>query len=120
MALDLLLIPRWGVLGAASAVTLVGILINTLRIIEVFVLLRIWPYDLSFLKPVTAGAIALAASYLVSQWLASVQTLLQVIAGGLTIWASYAGAIVALRLSDEDRLVLDRMWTRLNRMRSSN
>lgn len=116
ITLDLLLIPLWGVMGAALAVTLTGMLINTLRVAQVFVLLRLWPYDRSFLKPLAASLIAAAATYGLNRWLPLRPVALQVAAGTLLLWSVYALVIVALRLSAEDRLVLDRLWARLGRL----
>jgi O-antigen/teichoic acid export membrane protein len=112
VALDLFLIPRWGVVGAALAVTLTSVLINTLRTVEVFVLLRLWPYDRSFLKPVTAALIAAGAAYLIDHWFTLRPLMLQAIVGTLVLWSTYALVIISLKLSKEDRLVLERLWAR--------
>jgi O-antigen/teichoic acid export membrane protein len=112
MALDVLFIPRWGVVGAALAVTLTSVLINTLRTVEVFVLLRLWPYDRSFLKPVTAALIAAGAAYLINQWFTLRPLMLQAIVGTLVLWSIYALVIISLKLSKEDWLVLERLWAR--------
>jgi len=112
IALDLLFIPRWGGVGAALAVTLSRVLINTLRIVEVFVLFRIWPYDRSFLKPIIASLAASGATYLMSQWSVFMPVILQVIAGIFLLWGIYTFVIVLLKLSEEDRLVLGRLWAR--------
>ncbi|OQY20913.1 MAG: hypothetical protein B6I34_08050 [Anaerolineaceae bacterium 4572_32.1] len=119
IALDLLFIPQWGGLGAALAVTLSGILINVLRLIEIFTLLRIWPYDRSFLKPLTAALISAGATFLINkQLMLLVPSLLQVAIGTLLLWSIYTLAIVLLKLSEEDRLILGRLWGRLNTWRS--
>ena len=120
IALDLLFIPRWGVVGAALAVTISDILINTLRTVEVFVLLRLWPYDRSFLKPITAALLATGAAYLINQRLALMPLMLQVIVGTLLLWRIYALLIMLLKLSEEDRLVLDRLWARFNSRQSQS
>lgn len=118
IALDLLFIPRWGGVGAALAVTLSRVLINTLRIVEVFVLFRNWPYDRSFLKPIAASLVAAGATYLTSQWLTFLPMILRTIVGILLLWGVYASVIVLLKLSDEDRLVLRRSWERFSFGRS--
>jgi len=116
--LDLLLIPRWGVMGAAVAVTFSSVLINTLRVIQVWVMLRLWPYDLSFLKPVTAGLVSAVVTGLAGQWLSPLPAILQVAVGTLLLGSVYVVIIVLLRLSEEDRLVLDRFFARLSARRS--
>jgi len=118
LALDLLLIPRWGITGAAWAVTLCIVLLNVLRTVEVWVLLRLWPYDLSFLKPVAAILVSSGITYLIQiKWLIFRPELLQLAAGSLILSGIYALVIVLLRLSPEDHLVLDRLWARVNSRR---
>ncbi|HDD24238.1 MAG TPA: flippase [Chloroflexi bacterium] len=111
--LDLLFIPRWGVMGAAIAVTLSGVLINTLRVAQVWALLRLWPYDVSFLKPIVAGLTAVTAVVLTKRWLGPMPAILQVVVGTLLLIGVYIVMIVSLKLSEEDRLVLDRLRARL-------
>jgi O-antigen/teichoic acid export membrane protein len=112
IGLVLLFVPRWGIVGAALAGSLSIILINTMRLVEVFVLLRIWPYNPSFLKPIAAALVAAGVAYLANVWLAFLPTIAQIIAGAAGLWGAYALAIVLLKLSDEDRLVLNRLWSR--------
>jgi O-antigen/teichoic acid export membrane protein len=118
LVLDLLLIPRWGVLGAALAVTLTVMLLNSARTIQVLVLLRIWPYDRTFLKPTAAALAASGAVLLVRHWLPPVPMLVQLAVGALLLWSVYSATIVLLKLSEEDRLVLDRVGARLFSWRS--
>lgn len=118
LALDLLLIPRWGIVGAAWAVTLCIVLLNVLRTVEVWVLLRLWPYDLSFLKPVAAILVSSGIAYLIQiRWLIFQPQLLQLVGGTIILSGIYALVIVLLRLSPEDHLVLDRLWARVNSRR---
>ena len=114
LGLDILLIPRWGMVGAALAVMLTTVMINTLRTIQVFLFLRLWPYDRSFFKPITAALLAGSLTYFINQWLTLRSMVLQVAVGMLLLWSVYALVIVLLKLSPEDRLVLDRLWVRVN------
>jgi O-antigen/teichoic acid export membrane protein len=118
IALDIVLIPRWGVVGAALAVTLTEVTINILRTIQVLVLLGSWPYDRSYLKPLTASLLAGGAAYLVRHWTGFAPGLLQLLVGGVVLWVIYACVVIALRLSEEDRLVLNRLWARYRPGRS--
>lgn len=59
IGLNLLLIPPYGVMGAAIATGLSLIFVNLLKLIEVNYLLKIQPYDNKYLKPL--GAIVLTA-----------------------------------------------------------
>lgn len=113
IALDMWLIPRLGVVGAALGVMLSSVLINLLRMVQIFWLLRIWPYDRSFLKPVVAALVAVLPTYLVNLWLLSTSWVVQLVVGTLLLTGIYVIVIVLLKLSEEDRLVLERLWARL-------
>jgi O-antigen/teichoic acid export membrane protein len=118
LALDILLIPRLGIVGAALGVTLSEVTLNVIRTIQVFVLLRIWPFDWSFLKPIASSLIAVGATYLVGQRIGFFPVALRVILGTLLLWSVYTAGVVLLKLSDEDRLVLRTLKARFRLWRS--
>ncbi|GAB7121149.1 flippase [Natrinema pallidum] len=64
--LNYVLILEYGFIGAAVATACVLIMVNLLRLGEVWYLERILPYDWSYLKPIIAGAIAATTMYLLS------------------------------------------------------
>lgn len=113
VALDLVFIPRLGVVGAALGVMLSNALINVVRLVEMVFLLRIRPYDRSFLKPVLAAVAAAVPAYLVNQSLISTPWTVQLGVGVPLLVGIYVLAIVLLGLSDEDRLILERLQVRL-------
>lgn len=65
VALNLYLIPRFGLLGAAVATSLSVSGTNLIRIIQVKVLLDMHPFTFGFLKPLLAGGGAMTAALLV-------------------------------------------------------
>ncbi len=65
--LSLALMPSYGMIGAAIAVGSVLVLVNVVRLAQVFYLLRIHPYRWDFIKPLTAGLITLGAVYLLQE-----------------------------------------------------
>jgi len=111
--LDLLLIPRWGSLGAAIAASATTVLINLLRTAEVYILLKMWPHNGEVWKLIVAGAVAVSVAYPARQGLASWPMLWQLAAGMVIVWGVYALIIVLLGLSREDRLILSRLKGRL-------
>lgn len=60
LGLMFLLVPRHGALGAASAAALSLALVNVVRALEIWALLRIAPWDRSLLKPLAALLLAAA------------------------------------------------------------
>ena len=114
---SILLVPSWGIVGAATAV-LVGIgALNLLRLCEVFVLFRLLPYNASFSKPILAGLAGLLAALATSRLLPPQRSHLYTAINVAVILGVYTGMILLLGLSAEDRAVLERMRRRmLNRL----
>jgi len=106
IALNILLIPQWGLLGAAVASLVVAIAVNTLRLGEVFFLFRMLPYNLGFLKPVTAGLMALIVAWAADRLLTIPQELVQAAIASVLLFTVYIAMLLLLRLSDEDRALL--------------
>lgn len=68
LALDILLIPRFGILGAAVGAGVSMSAVNLLRVVQVQ---RLWganPFSVHYLKPLTVGAFSAAALYGVERW----------------------------------------------------
>ena len=113
VGLNLLLIPRWGLIGAAVASTTATVVVNLIRLAEVYVLYRLQPYNVSFLKPVAAGLVALASAWIISQLFPTEPSLIYVGFVTTIILAVYAGMILLLGLSQEDRAILAHLGGRL-------
>jgi O-antigen/teichoic acid export membrane protein len=107
---NLVLIPRFGVLGAATASALAAATVNVMRILQVWTLEHVHPYDRSFLKPLlaalVAGSIGTVVATLWPPRTGAVVLALQ----ALLIFGAYALAIALLRVAPEDRLVLVAIW----------
>ena len=112
IGLNLLLIPRYDLLGVAIA-TMVGIATaNLLRFGEVYYLFRLHPYNRTFLKPITAALFAVAAAVLLHQATAGRSNVLLLAAMALIVAGVYGAILLLLRLPDEEREILGRWWRR--------
>ncbi len=116
VVLDLLLIPRWGLVGAATVVLITEFIINLLRLLEVYFLFRLWPYNRSALKPVAAAAAALAGALIVNRWFPADAGLIFLGINVAAVFAIYVGVTLLLGLSAEDRLMLSRFYQRARRI----
>jgi O-antigen/teichoic acid export membrane protein len=114
LILDFILIPRWGVLGAAIAGGGTIVILNIIRMVEVYILLRVWPFNWGFLKPISAGLLAISVAYTVTHWLTLKPEALQVIMGVVILWGTYVVTIMGLKLSKEDQLILKKLRNRFN------
>jgi len=115
LTLCFILIPRWGAVGAAIAVLSTAALVNLLRLTEVYFLFRIFPYNKKFIKPALAGLLALVIGWLVHYFFHTDANLILAILNGLVIVVIYAGTILLLGLSQEDKIVVEHLRIQMDR-----
>lgn len=113
---DALLIPRWGVVGAATASLIAIGAVNVLTVAEVWILEGLLPYDRTFWKPVIAGLAALIAGLALQTWIPVGTHVLRAVGEGAVVAAVYGGLTLLLGLPPEDRLVIRRAWGRAVRV----
>jgi O-antigen/teichoic acid export membrane protein len=116
LVFNIWLVPSFGVLGAAIASTSAGAVINVARLLEVFLLFRILPYNRDFIKPVIAGLAAIAVTLSAKQWVLPETGLVPLALGGILLLITYIAVILLLGLSEEDQMVLKRLHSRLKIM----
>ncbi len=109
LTLDLLLIRVWGMVGAAVATGLVIAIMNVVRLLEVYWFLRFWPYDLTFVKPVVAGFVALIVGFVTNRLAPADLNLFYLVLNIALLWSSYAATTLLLGLSEEDQMVMNRV-----------
>lgn len=114
---NLLLIPPFGVVGAAVAALSSTIAINLIRIVEVRWFARVQPWDLRIWKPLAAGAVAFAAGMGVLEWLGDDIALLTLLIAALVTGTVYLAVLIMLKLPDEEKLILRQMRSRVSRLR---
>jgi O-antigen/teichoic acid export membrane protein len=106
---SIVLIPRWGITGAATASLIAIVTVNLARVLEVWFLERLIPYSRAFLKPVVAGSAALIAGLLLRRWMPVDTHVGRALFQGALVGATYLGLLFLLRLTPEDRFVLERV-----------
>ena len=111
------LIPRWGVVGAATASFVAIATVNLLTVAEVWVAEHLVPFDRAFWKPLVAGVGAFTTG-LVLGWLMPVGSdLAPAVLQGVIVVAVFAGLVGAFGLAPEDQVVLDRIRSGIARRR---
>jgi O-antigen/teichoic acid export membrane protein len=113
VGLSILLIPPWGLMGAAVASLASTAIINTLGVVEVFILYRMLPFNLSFLKPILAGLAGATVAWGADRLLPMESELLRAIGASVVLAATFVGMLLMLGLSQEDRVVLHRVAQRV-------
>lgn len=116
IGLDLLLIPHWGVVGAAVAALAGETVVNFLRIGQVYYLFHLWPYDREFLKPVAAAALAAAATLVAGRLWPPDESLVNAIVGMAVLGATYAGLTLLFGFTGEERAMAAAAWGRLGEL----
>jgi O-antigen/teichoic acid export membrane protein len=104
-----LLIPAWGVVGAAVASFVAIVAVNVLSLLEVWWIERLHPYDLSFVKPVAAGALAYLVGVLLDLGVPVGTQFARAVVEGIVVTGVYVGTVWCLGLTEVDRLVLRRI-----------
>ncbi len=101
LALNLALVPRLGITGAALAVLGASAVINLVRLWQVYVLMGIHPYELNLAKPLCAAlAVGALAILLETAWLDSAAAI------GAIAFAAYAVLLHLLGLEADDKRAL--------------
>ncbi len=116
VGLNLLLIPRYGLLGAAIATAVSVSIIDTVGLIEVRLLIKIHPYRRAFLKVAVAAAAALAGN-LFLRWNTPELSIVGIVGVLAATYAVFVGVIALLGVEREDRLIAGRALARLRRRR---
>lgn len=114
VALNLFLVPRFGMAGAATAIMLTTATTNLWSLTSVRRLLKIYPYHSGFLKllapslgsAVALVALAIACAHFSRQW--------EIAAAGLVAaYAVFGGILAMMGLEEEDRTLAKLAWARL-------
>jgi O-antigen/teichoic acid export membrane protein len=103
------LIPRWGVVGAASAVFIATAAVNILVVIEVWLLEGLIPFERSFWKPLTAGLGGFLTGWGLQRVVPVDANLRMAALEAAIVVGVYAVLLLRFRLEPEDRLVVHRV-----------
>jgi O-antigen/teichoic acid export membrane protein len=110
IVLNLLLIPRYGIIGAAISVTASLALINIIRLVEVMIILKIHPYRWDFFKPLLAGGVTAFVAYIIKSVDLDFQNYLISLVSGLFVFLLvYAGSLLFLGIEKEDKYILEKV-----------
>jgi O-antigen/teichoic acid export membrane protein len=105
IVLNALLIPTWGLMGAAVATGISIAGLNVLRGLQVYRILGVQAYAVSYVKIAVAGLVAVLGGMFVHQLAFRAHFLFTLLASVLAIAVLYGLALWALRFEEADRLV---------------
>ena len=106
LSLDIALIPRYGAIGAAVAGAITIVFVNVLRLIQTYRVLRIHPYNKTFIKPIIAGIGTALASLVAAFWMQDIYYLWRLVIVSILALAVFTCLILLLKLEQSDREVI--------------
>jgi O-antigen/teichoic acid export membrane protein len=119
IGLNVLLIPRWGMRGAALSWALVIVALNVARVMQVRALFSIHPFSRSLLKPIVAagvGALGAVVTMQAARAWGPADQVVGLVAAALVFALLYLGSLRAVGIEPEDavlaRTLLGRRRTR--------
>ncbi|MFP3913785.1 MAG: flippase [Actinomycetota bacterium] len=112
---NLILVPPFGVLGAALAYAISIAVVNLARMTEMWILERVAPSWRAYVKPLLAGAVALGFGFTVQAWLPVGDDLVPALSQGAGVVVVYGLVLWLLRLDDDDRDLLVRSLRKTSR-----
>lgn len=114
---NLLLIPRYGVLGAALAVLGGTAILNLMRVVEIWWFARLQPYEWKTLKPMAAASVAIGAGMLFNGFIPASGGFGHLVLNTLVSTSVYLVALVLFGLPSDERMILRSAQQRLFRLR---
>jgi O-antigen/teichoic acid export membrane protein len=116
VVLNLLLIPAFGLLGAAIADAVTTLLVNATRVLEVYWFLGIQPYRRALIKPIVSCVIALLVLWISRLWMGHQASSLRFAVDGLAFLLAYLAPLCIMGMEEDD---VDILRTLLRRLRST-
>lgn len=102
--LNFILVKNYGILGAALALGLSMIIINLVRLIEMYILYRLWPYSLNVFKSFFAAFITYGLVTMLNNFLPFGN--FSYLITSLLLFGIYAGMLYFMGFNAEDRAIL--------------
>ncbi|MFQ6606717.1 MAG: flippase [Fidelibacterota bacterium] len=106
ITLNALWIPKYGILGAASATLVSLTTLGIIRAAEIWGILRLHPLSLKLLKPLIAGGISMGSMYTLRPLLMPFHTLITLSLATIVTFILYGLFLWLFRFDEDDRQVL--------------
>lgn len=103
VVLNLVLIPPFGIVGAAVAWSLSLVVVNLARVVQVWLVLRMLPFELGQLRTLAAAAAAAGCGLLAAR---SLEGPARLLAGMAAVFGAYLLALAVLHRRRKDRVVV--------------
>lgn len=116
VGVGIVLAPLYGAMGVAISTGLAVASVNLMKLLQVHLFLKISPYNLGTLKPITAGVVSGAFTEALLYFLDSHHVSLFIQLGLIPVFfIGYVVFIVLFKLGPEDRVIIDAFRKKLKR-----
>jgi O-antigen/teichoic acid export membrane protein len=105
IALNYYLIPRYGSLGAAMATGFSLSIINLVRLLEVYIMYKIHPYNLGFIKGVISGVVAIIFLLISGEYVPDISNLVRLALNTLAVSIIFITFFIVVGINDEDKFI---------------
>ncbi len=118
--LNYLMIPRYGINGAAFASCTATVAVNVLMLAEVYLLMKMHPFSMKFVRPFLIGSVLFALFLISKSWISDLHYMLRILIVSTLYLILFFGAIYRWSLSEEDQFIIDLIiekipWLKKNR-----
>jgi len=110
--LNLLLIPMYGVVGASIATGISIAAINLLRLLEVYAIYKIHPYDKGYWKGILSSVIAGLILLLLNKSFSTLPTGFSFLINSFVVGVVFIGFLRLKDISKEERYIMDTIKTK--------
>ncbi len=117
--LNFLLIPIYGIVGAAFAGALSNAVVQLLRLAEVWYYLRVHPYRADFLKPILSSLVTVFMLKLIHHYTIGEIRIMMLPFLFMFFLLSYTGFLWLMKLSPEDQVILVALKNKMLNLKSS-
>jgi O-antigen/teichoic acid export membrane protein len=111
--LDIILVPRYGGVGAAIGGSAAIIIVNILRLVEVWYLKSIQPYNIQVLKPALAGIITIFGSLLFNTLLPGDNIGRNLLTSGIFVFGLYYFLLVVQGLNRSEAIIVQSLLNKI-------
>ena len=110
---DLLLIPKWGIMGAVTAAALTNAGTNLLNLLQVRSSLSFTPYNRTYFRLVPAAMLTTAATLLLRREFSNATNLVTIMFCITAGYIIFGTTLLFSGLDTDDRLIAEAVWSRL-------
>ncbi len=105
LVLNFLLIPKFGIVGAAIATGISLLSLHLVRLFEIIYYLNLWPFSRKYYKGLCVGSAVALLAIIVKSGITSLTYLPSLILTTVVVFSSFIGMVWLLKFDEEDELI---------------